>query len=294
MTLSKTTGGFDAPFLRAADKSLPMSRPLVMGILNITPDSFSDGGQLHDGSQPLLDDVLRRAESMLADGADILDIGGESTRPGATPVGSQQEIDRVMPVLECLRQHTDACFSIDTSNPDLMRLAIQAGAHIINDVRALRREGAVEAVADSDVAVCLMHMRGEPGSMQDDTRYDSVEEAVLSFLTQRSESLMAAGVSQSRIVLDPGFGFGKNPQQNMRLLARLPELCKLGFPVLAGLSRKSVIAAVTGRDVDERLPGSIALATMAMNKGAKLLRVHDVAATVDAVCLYDAMQREQE
>ncbi len=278
----------------AANKRLPLSRPLVMGILNITPDSFSDGGQLHDGSQPLLDDVLKRAETMLADGADILDIGGESTRPGATPVGSQQEIDRVMPVLECLRANTDACFSIDTSNPELMRLAIKAGAHIINDVRALRREGAVEAVINSEVAVCLMHMRGEPGTMQDDTRYDSVESAVLGFLKQQSDSLVAAGVSQSRIVLDPGFGFGKSPQQNMRLLARLPQLNKLGYPVLAGLSRKSVIAAVTGRDIDERLPGSIALATMAMNNGAKLLRVHDVAATVDAVRLFDAMQREQE
>ena len=288
-----TTGGIDAPFLQAADKTLSVSRPLVMGILNITPDSFSDGGQLHDGRQPRLDQILKRAESMLLDGADILDIGGESTRPGATPVGSQQEIDRVMPVLEHLGQHTDACFSIDTSNPALMRLAIEAGAHIINDVRALRREGAVEAVVDSSAAVCLMHMRGEPGTMQDDTRYDSVEAAGYGFLKQQSEMLIAAGVDRCRIVLDPGFGFGKSPQQNMRLLARMPKLLELGFPVLAGLSRKSVIAAVTGRDIHERLPGSIALATMAMEAGAKLLRVHDVAATVDAVRLFEAMQREK-
>lgn len=292
MTESMATGGIDAPFLLAADKMLPLSRPLVMGILNITPDSFSDGGQLHDGQRPRLGDVLKRAETMLSDGADILDIGGESTRPGATPVSSQQEIDRVMPVLEHLRQHTDACFSIDTSNPALMRLAVDAGAHIINDVRALRREGAIDAVANSRVGVCLMHMRGEPGTMQDDTRYPSVEDAVVGFLNRQSEAVMAAGVHRSRIVLDPGFGFGKSPQQNMRLLAKLPDLTKLGFPVLAGLSRKSLIAAVTGRDINERLPGSVALATMAMQAGAKLLRVHDVAATVDAVRLFEAMQRE--
>ena len=257
-----------------------------MGVLNVTPDSFSDGGRYVDPER-----AFDRAREMLADGADMIDIGGESTRPGAAPTSEREEIERVIPLLERLRHDCDARgvpLSVDTRKPAVMRAAIDAGAGMINDVNALRAPGAVEAVAGSRVAVCLMHMKGEPATMQQDVAYTDVVAEVKRFLAERSAACQAAGIARERIVVDPGFGFGKTVEHNLILLSRLAEIVALGFPVAVGLSRKSTIGALTGRDVDERVAGSIAAALAAVARGAAIVRAHDVRETVDALKVWCA------
>ncbi len=266
---------------------------MIMGILNITPDSFSDGGRLYDG-RPLLDIVLRRAESMLAEGADILDIGGESTRPGAAPVSASEEADRVLPVVQALSDRLDCRISVDTSTPSLMSEVIRLGAWMINDIRALQRPGALEAVRDAEVSICLMHTPAEPGVMQSKAEYGDVVAEVEQFLGQRVAACEEAGIRRDRLWLDPGFGFGKNLPQNLQLLRRLPELGKSGLPLLVGLSRKRMLGEITGREVADRLPGSLALALIALQQRARILRVHDVAATLDVVKIWQAIQSNSQ
>jgi dihydropteroate synthase len=264
-----------------------------MGILNITPDSFSDGGQLCDEHGVRLQDVLIRAESMVAQGARLLDVGGESTRPGAKPVSSQQELDRVAPVVEALARHLEVVISVDTSNPVLMREAATLGAGMINDVRALRREGAMLAARATGLPVCLMHMQGEPTNMQHAPGYTDVVQDVLDFLLQRAEECVAAGISREQILIDPGYGFGKTLSHNLLLFQQLHRLVDSRYPVLVGASRKSMIGAVTGRGVEDRLAGGLALATLAVLNGAAIIRVHDVAATSDVVQMITAVIKEK-
>jgi len=265
--------------LRLGKEHLDLSRPRIMGVLNRTPDSFSDAGAYTD-----FDAALAHARAMLDEGADILDLGGESTRPGAAPVPVDEEIRRVIPLVERLAGALGARVSVDTSKPEVMRAAIKAGAVMINDVYALRQPGAMEVVAGSDVAVCLMHMQGEPRTMQQDPQYQDVVREVGAFLVERAEACLAAGIARERIVLDPGFGFGKTREHNLTLLRRLPELAALGYPVLVGLSRKSMLGALLGgKPVEQRLHASVAAATVAAMNGAHILRVHDVAPTDDAL-----------
>lgn len=265
-----------------------------MGVLNMTPDSFSDGGRWLRGARPHIDSIVREAEQMVANGAAVLDVGGESTRPGADPVSEQQELDRVIPVVEALQQSVPVIVSVDSSTPAVMRQAAAAGAGMLNDVRALRRPGALDAAASTGLPVCLMHMQGEPGTMQDAPHYDDVVEEVGSYLLQRAEACRSAGIDAGRILVDPGFGFGKTVKHNLALLNGLPKLRELGFPLLVGLSRKSLIAKLTGRDVNERLAGSISLAQLAAERGAAILRVHDVAETTDALRILKAVREAAE
>jgi dihydropteroate synthase len=255
---------------------LDLDSPVVMGVLNVTPDSFSDGGRFVDA-----DSAVAWAERMAADGAAIIDVGGESTRPGSGPVGEDEELRRVLPVVERLASTLAIPVSIDTRKPGVMRRAIAAGATVVNDVAALAAPGAIEAVAGSDVGVCLMHMQGEPGTMQDAPRYGDVVAEVRAFLRRRVAACKAAGIERSRIAVDPGFGFGKSLEHNLALLAGLPALAADGQPVLAGLSRKRMIGTLTGRDGGERLAGSLAAAVIAAQKGARIIRAHDVRETVD-------------
>lgn len=278
--------------LQCGNRLLDLSAAKVMGVLNITPDSFSDGGQLFRQGTPNLDRVLARAEQMLSEGAAILDVGGESTRPGAEPVSARQEMDRVLPVVEALARRFETVISVDTSSPELMRAAAAAGAGMINDVRALEREGAVEAAAATGLPVCLMHMQGRPPDMQDAPNYRDVVVEVADYLRQRADACMAAGIAASAIVVDPGFGFGKTVQHNLQLLRGLPQLQKLGFPVLVGLSRKSLIGKLLGCEVDQRLAGSLALAVIAAERGASIVRCHDVRETADALKLLEYVQTE--
>lgn len=272
--------------LQLGSTRLELSRPLVMGVLNRTPDSFSDGGAFTD-----FDVALDHARAMLDEGADILDLGGESTRPGAAPVPADEEIKRVIPLVERLVGDLGARVSVDTSKPGVMRAAIKAGAVMINDVYALRQPGALEAVSGSSVAVCLMHMQGEPRTMQKAPHYADVTAEVGEFLLQRAAACTAAGVGRERIVLDPGFGFGKTLEHNLTLLKRLPELASLGYPLLVGLSRKSMLGTLLGgKPVEQRLHISVAAAVMAALNGANILRVHDVGPTVDALKLISAMR----
>lgn len=252
--------------------------PTVMGVLNVTPDSFSDGGKYR-----ARDAALRRAEAMLAAGAGLLDVGGESTRPGARRVSASEELDRLMPVLEALPDHCEVPVSVDTSKPEVMRAVVAAGATMINDVTALREEGAVQAIAELGVSVRLMHMLGEPGTMQDNPVYKDVTQEVAAFLGERLECCVGAGINADRIVLDPGFGFGKTHAHNVELLAKLRELRVLGRPLLVGLSRKSTLGVLTGKGPAERMPASIAAAVIAAMNGADIIRAHDVAETVDAL-----------
>lgn len=262
----------------------PQARPLVMGILNVTPDSFSDGGQfLH------LDMALSRAEQMLADGADILDIGGESSRPGAPPLSVAEELARVMPVLYALRD-CGKPLSIDTCKPEVMREVLAAGADMINDIRGFQQDGALRAVSDSDCGLCIMHMQSTPQTMQVAPYYDDVMVEVTDFLLQRVSMMEANGIERARLCIDPGFGFGKALEHNVQLLRNLGALLeRTGLPVLAGVSRKSMIGELTGRPVDQRLAGSIAGALAAAANGARLIRVHDVAETVDAFAVWHAL-----
>jgi dihydropteroate synthase len=265
--------------LRLGQERLDLSRPRIMGVLNRTPDSFSDGGAYTD-----FDAALGHAHAMLAEGADILDVGGESTRPGAAPVPLEEELRRVLPLVERLAGGLGARVSVDTSKPEVMRAAVMAGAVMINDVYALRQPGALDAAAESGAAVCLMHMLGEPRTMQQDPHYEDVVREVGEFLMERVEACLAAGISRDRIVLDPGFGFGKTLEHNLALLRHLPELAELGYPLLVGLSRKSMLGTLLGgKPVEQRLHASVAAAVSAAHNGADILRVHDVGATVDAL-----------
>ena len=261
-----------------------------MGILNTTPDSFSDGGRYYSRNHLVLDLALRHAEQMVADGASIIDVGGESTRPGAPAVSLQEECDRVLPVVEALAERLDVVISVDTSRPELIEQAAAVGAGLINDVRALQRDGAVEAVAASGLAVCLMHMQGMPATMQDNPHYGDVVNEVANFLGERVALCVRAGIVRDKILLDPGFGFGKTDEHNLMLLTHLNELKRLGLPILVGLSRKSMIGRLLRRDVDERIVGSAGFALIALQKGATLLRVHDVSATRDMVEIWRLTQ----
>jgi dihydropteroate synthase len=264
---------------------LGLERPVVMGVLNVTPDSFSDGGRF---LRP--DDAAARGLQMAQEGAAIIDVGGESTRPGAEPVSAAEELRRVIPVIELLHSRTRAILSVDTSRPEVMRAAAAVGAGMINDVRALREPGALAAAVTSGCAVCLMHMQGDPRTMQTAPSYDDVVGDVRRFLEERVEACLGAGLPRERIVLDPGFGFGKSLEHNLELLRRLEAIAVSGLPILAGLSRKSMVGALTGRPTGERVHGSVALAVVAALKGARILRVHDVAATVDALQVVAAIE----
>jgi dihydropteroate synthase len=274
-------------YLHCGRFRLPLDRPLVMGIINVTPDSFSDGGL--NASPKLAADF---AERLLADGADILDVGGESTRPGAQPVGPQEELDRVIPVLETLRG-CPVPVSVDTYKPEVMRAAIAAGASMVNDVNALRAPGALAAVAASGAGVCLMHMQGEPRTMQDNPHYTDVVAEVRDFLAERIRACEAVGIARERVVADPGFGFGKKTEHNLALLRHLDALRELGVPLLAGLSRKSVLGGITRREVGERVHASVAAALLAALKGAAIVRVHDVRATRDALAVWAAVMGDE-
>ncbi len=255
-----------------------------MGVLNVTPDSFSDGGKFCNHEQ-----AISQALRMVDQGAAIIDVGGESTRPGADPVSEQEELDRVIPVVLALAAEVDAIISVDTSTPAVMAEAESAGAGLINDVRALEREGALECAKNSTLPVCLMHMQGDPVSMQNNPQYSNVVSDVAGYLMERVRACRDAGIVDDRILLDPGFGFGKSLQHNLSLLKHLDQLVALGFPVLVGMSRKSMIGAILGKHVDERLHGSVAAAIIAAHNGASIIRVHDVGPTVDALKIVSAV-----
>jgi dihydropteroate synthase len=264
---------------------LDLAEPRVMGVLNVTPDSFSDGG-IHAS----LDAAVARGERMVEEGAAIVDVGGESTRPGAPPVSVEEELRRVIPVIERLASRIRAPISVDTSKPEVMRLALAAGAQMVNDVRALQAPGALAAAAAGGAAVCLMHMQGEPSTMQADPRYGDVVAEVREFLAKRVAACRAAGIAAERICIDPGIGFGKRPEHNLALLARLRDLGDPALPVLVAVSRKSLVGIITGRPPGERLAGSVAFAALAAANGAAIVRAHDVAATVDAVRVASALR----
>ena len=268
--------------LRAGKFEIDLATPCVMGILNVTVDSFFDGGRLDR------DAALVHARRMLADGAAIVDVGGESTRPGAPPVDEAEELRRVLPLVEALASD-GACISIDTMKPAVMRETLAAGASMINDVRALQSAGALAVAAQSGAAVCLMHMQGEPQTMQRAPAYGDVVGEIRAFLQRRAAACIDAGIAADRIVIDPGFGFGKSAAHNLQLLRDLDAIVALGYPVVAGLSRKATLGAITGRDVDDRLAGSIAAALAAAVRGARILRVHDVRETVDALAVWNAI-----
>lgn len=264
--------------LISGSKILDLKEPKVMGILNVTPDSFSDGGRFSN-----IDNALKQAQKMLEQGASILDIGGESTRPGAFEVSEQQELDRVIPVIERINQHFDCWISIDTSKAKVMQEAVNAGADLINDVRALREDNALEVALKANVPVCLMHMQGQPRSMQSAPEYDNVIEDVKIFLLQRAEICINAGIKKENIILDLGFGFGKQLDDNYELLAAIHQFVKLDYPILTGLSRKSMFGQLLNRDINHRLAGSLAGALIALQQGSQIIRVHDVEETVDVI-----------
>ena len=266
------------------DRSLDLSKSHVMGILNITPDSFSDGGELiSEKGDVYISRALNRAEIMIKAGAAIIDIGGESTRPGARKISSQEEINRVMPVVESVAGNCDAIISVDTSNPELIGLCSKAGVGLINDVRALTHEGALQAAADAGLPVCLMHMQGSPETMQDAPKYSNVVDEVSAFFKGRVAACNAAGIGIDKILLDPGFGFGKTLEHNLELLSRLADLQRLELPVLDGISRKKMIGLITGHREKDRLTGSIAAAVVSVMNGARIVRTHDVEESVDAL-----------
>ena len=270
--------------LHAGKHAIDLSTPRVVGIVNITSDSFYDGGRVD------ADAAIAHARQLLEAGAAIVDVGGESTRPGATPVDERDELARVIPIIEALAAD-GACISVDTMKPAVMRAALESGASMINDVRALQAPGAMDAAAASDAAVCLMHMQGDPRTMQRAPAYADVVGEVRAFLHRRAHACVDAGIAADRIVVDPGFGFGKTLAHNLDLLRNLGDIAAMGFPVLAGVSRKSMIGALTGRELDDRLAGSVAVALAAALRGARLLRVHDVRATVDALAAWSAIER---
>ncbi|SEN64036.1 dihydropteroate synthase [Pseudomonas sp. NFACC39-1] len=270
--------------LPCGNRVLDLSHVHVMGILNVTPDSFSDGGRFSQ-----LDAALRHAEAMVAAGATLIDVGGESTRPGARAVSPTEELERVAPIVERIHRELDVIISVDTSTPAVMRESARLGAGLINDVRSLRRDGALDAAAATGLPVCLMHMLGEPGTMQDDPHYHDVTREVGEFLVERLDQCAAAGIPAQRIILDPGFGFAKTLAHNLSLFKHMEALHALGRPLLVGVSRKSMIGNALGRPVGERLYGGLALAALAITKGARILRVHDVAETMDVVRMIAAV-----
>ena len=270
-------------FLACGPRRLPLDRPLVMGIVNVTADSFSDGGRFLETGR-----AVDHGLALAAEGADIVDVGGESTRPGAEPVSLDEELARVVPVVEALARQ-GLVVSVDTMKPGVMRAAVAAGAVLVNDVNGFRAEGAVEALADGTAAACIMHMQGTPATMQADPQYGDVVKEVGRFLAARAEALEAAGIGRERILVDPGFGFGKTTAHNLALLRNLRHLATLGWPLLAGLSRKRLIGEITGRPLDDRVAGSVAAALVAVQNGAALVRVHDVKPTVDALKVWAAV-----
>lgn len=273
-------------FLRCGGRVLDISRPAVMGVLNVTADSFSDGGRFRS-----LGAAIDHGCAMVAAGAAVIDVGGESTRPGAEPVSVQEELDRVVPVVEALCRRADAVISVDTMKPQVMTAAVQAGAGMVNDVLGLRADGALQAVAAGSAAVCIMHMQGTPGTMQANPVYADVVAEVDTFLRERAADCQAVGIGPDRIVLDPGFGFGKTIAHNLQLLQGLGRITVGPWPVLVGLSRKSMLGKITGRPVEQRLAGSLALATAAVLAGARIVRSHDVAETRDAVAVAWAVKQ---
>ncbi|MBI1965577.1 MAG: dihydropteroate synthase [Betaproteobacteria bacterium] len=270
-------------FLQCGEFRLPLDRPLIMGVVNVTPDSFSDGGMFADAAQ-----AVAHARRLIGEGADIVDVGGESTRPGSAPVPLEDELRRVMPVLEALAG-CGVPVSVDTRKPELMRVAVAAGASMVNDINALRAPGAMEAVAVSGAAVCLMHVQGDPKTMQDNPTYGDVVREVRDYLAGRVAAAEAAGIARGRIAVDPGFGFGKNLEHNLALLRSLREFKPLGVALMAGLSRKTMLGRITGRDPQERVHASVAAALLAVQNGAHIVRVHDVAATRDALAVWRAV-----
>ena len=271
----------------ARGRTLDFAEPVIMGIVNVTPDSFSDGGQFLNTTA-----ALSHAMQLLDDGATILDIGGESTRPGAPDVSLEDELKRVIPIIEAIREQSDCVISIDTSKAEVMRQAIEAGADIVNDVRALQEPGAIDVVAQfPEVAVCLMHMQGQPRSMQHAPHYNDLAGEINDFFSQRIAACEAAGINQSQLILDPGFGFGKTLKHNYQILAQFNDYAKLGLPLLAGLSRKSMIGKLLNRDTDDRLAGSLAGALIAAQNGAHIIRVHDVKETADVLGVYQACKQ---
>ena len=282
--------------LQCGSKILDLSKPAVMGVLNITPDSFSDGGNVFSQAQVDLSKVLTTVSKMIDDGADIIDLGGESTRPGAKPVSVQQELDRVIPVLNSLTANFDSVFSVDTSTPEVMKEAASAGAHIINDVRALRREGALDAAFETGLPVCLMHMQNQPKNMQDNPEYRDVLAEVLEFLSERRQQCLNLGMQADQILLDPGFGFGKTLAHNLSLFNGLSTMAKESHPILVGLSRKSMIGQILDADVNDRLIGSVTMALLAAQAiygadGSAILRVHDVKETKQALNIWQATEK---
>ena len=274
--------------LPCGNRVLDLAHPQVMGILNVTPDSFSDGGRFRQR-----DEALRHAAAMVAAGASLIDVGGESTRPGALQVSADEELQRVAPVVEAIAAELDVIISVDTSCPQVMRESARLGAGLLNDVRSLRREGALQAAAESGLPVCLMHMQGEPETMQKNPHYDDLLAEVQAFFAERMAACAAAGIAAERIILDPGFGFAKNLQHNLSLFKHMQVLHGFARPLLVGVSRKSMIGQALGREVDQRLAGGLALAALAVAKGACILRVHDVAETVDVVRMIAAVEAAQ-
>jgi len=272
--------------LACRDHLLDLSEPCVMGVLNVTPDSFSDGGRYAGAA-----DAIERGVAMAGEGAAIIDVGGESTRPGAADVRVQEELERVVPVVEALVRRVRVPVSVDTSKPEVMRAAIAAGASLVNDVKALRAPGALEAVAGTGAAVCLMHMQGEPRTMQQAPSYGDVVGEVRQFLAGRVRACVAAGIGRERLCVDPGIGFGKRPEHNLALLSAIGRLADPDLPVLIGVSRKSLVGIITGRPPEGRLAGSVAFAALAVMGGAAIIRAHDVAETVDAVKVASALKR---
>ena len=271
---------------------LNLSKPAVMGILNLTPDSFSDGGDLYSRQRLNKNKILNKVKEMIDHGADIIDLGGESTRPGAKPVSIEEELDRVIPILELLCDRFDAIYSVDTSTPAVMTAAADNGAHLINDVRALQREGALQAAASSGLPVCLMHMQNQPDSMQQNPQYEDVVNEVLEFLQQRREQCLAVGIEAQQLLLDPGFGFGKTLSHNLALFSALELFAKEGHPVMVGVSRKSMVGQLLNVDINERLIGSVTMGVLAAQKiqaagGSVILRVHDVKETAQALTILE-------
>lgn len=279
--------------LQCGKKTLNLNRAHVMGILNVTPDSFSDGGSLYNNSQLSVDRALVKAAEMVDEGATLIDVGGESTRPGAQAVSLQEELDRVLPVVEVLNRELDIVISVDSSSAQVIKEAASHGAGLINDVRALTRSGALAAAVEAGLPVCLMHMQGNPETMQEHPEYENILHDVTAFLEARILACMQAGIPKDRIILDPGFGFGKTLEHNLTLLNRLEQLYTIGLPLMVGTSRKSMIAGVLDKEVDQRLAGGLATVAIAVMKGAKILRVHDVAETVDVVRMTESVMQEK-
>jgi len=272
--------------LRLGNRILTLGRSRVMGILNVTPDSFSDGGQFLSA-----DVALGQAASMAEQGADIIDVGGESTRPGAEELPAQQELERILPVIESITGRLDVAVSVDTSKPEVMQAAVAAGAVLINDIYALRREGAMEAAAGLDASVCLMHMQGTPATMQDRPEYAELPREIVDFLGERVRACRDAGIDAGRLIVDPGFGFGKNDQHNLKILANLGEFRALQLPLLVGLSRKRTLGKLAGKEADQLVAAGVAAAVIAVSNGAHIIRTHDVGPTVDALKVFDALRR---